>query len=264
MHTLKEIRKRKFANGIVYALETHDGYSIEVTDTHLPFYTKDAVGRKQNALKTSDLGDRSQRWMIGVSVMSGCPVGCKFCATGNLKRWRRLTAAEIVAQVEFILSKNPKYKFTDAMEHKINYTRMGEPFLTLDAVKEAIEIIEKKYPGTHHYVSTIGLKNADYSWIRNNITLQVSLHSLVPDRRAWLIPWKNTASLEELGAIKTGSNLKTTLNLTLVDDKDFDISVLKKYFSTDSFFVKLSPINPNSVSEKNELGFGAISTTNLR
>ena len=45
---LKEIKKREFANGIVYTLHTDDDYPIEVTDTYLPFYTKDAIGRKQN------------------------------------------------------------------------------------------------------------------------------------------------------------------------------------------------------------------------
>ena len=37
--------------------------------------------------------------------MSGCPVRCKFCATGNMKRYRNLTAEEIVEQVEFAINK---------------------------------------------------------------------------------------------------------------------------------------------------------------
>lgn len=98
---MRNVCSKNFANGIVYALETEDGYPIETTDTFLPFYTKDAVGRKQNKLDSADFGDRSERWMIGVSTMSGCPVKCKFCAA-KLPKWRKLTAEEIVAQVEFI------------------------------------------------------------------------------------------------------------------------------------------------------------------
>lgn len=41
---MKEIKKKSFANGDVYLLETKDGYPVEVTDTFLPYYTKDAVG----------------------------------------------------------------------------------------------------------------------------------------------------------------------------------------------------------------------------
>jgi len=54
---MKEVRHKKFANGVVYALETDDGYPIEVTDTFLPYYTKDAVGRRQNKLDNYELGE---------------------------------------------------------------------------------------------------------------------------------------------------------------------------------------------------------------
>lgn len=260
---MKVIRSKSFANGKVYALKTVDNYPVEVTDTHLPFYTKDAVGRHQNALSDSDFGDRSERWMIGVSCMSGCPVRCKFCATGQLKKWRSLTAQEIVDQVEFVIAQNPDFDFAKAKEHKINYTRMGEPFLNIDAVKEAIRIIDAKYPGTHHYISTIGTKDADFSWIKDNVTLQVSLHSLDEERRNVLIPYKKKMSIKELGQIRTKSDLKTTVNLTLVDEKDFDISKLKECFDSGSFFIKLSPINPNSTSDSNKLGVGVVAGVNL-
>lgn len=260
---LKEIRNKSFANGIVYALMTEDGYPIEVTDTFLPNYTKDAINEKTNELHTYELGDRTNRWMIGVSCMSGCNVGCLFCATGNLKKCRNLTAKEIVEQVEFIINKNPEYNPEDSYEFKINYTRMGEPFFNIEAVKEAISIIDKKYKNVHHYISTIGLKDSDFSWIKNNITLQVSLHSLDEDRRHHLIPIKNLMSIEELGQIRTNSNLKTTLNMTLVDTKDFDINKLKKYFDPEYFFIKLSPINENNISDKNNMGKGIVERKNL-
>jgi len=96
MDYLKLVNTRSYANGVVHALQTKDGYPIETTDVFLPFYTKDAIGRRQNKLDSTDLGSRRERWMIGVSVMSGCPVGCKFCATGSLPRWRKLTAEEIL------------------------------------------------------------------------------------------------------------------------------------------------------------------------
>lgn len=42
---LTEVKNKSFANGIVYALRTWDGYLIETTDTFLPAY------RKENGLK---------------------------------------------------------------------------------------------------------------------------------------------------------------------------------------------------------------------
>ena len=260
---LKELRHKEFKNGVVYALETEDGFPLEVTDTFLPNYTKDAINQNENVLHDYVLGDRTNRWMIGVSCMSGCNVGCKFCATGQLKKFRKLSAEEIVEQVEFILSKNPSYKFGESFENKINYTRMGEPFFNLDEVRKAIEIIDNKYSNVHHYISTIGLKDSDFSWIKDNITLQISLHSLDEARRHDLIPISNLMSIEELGQIRTKSNLKTTVNMTLVDTKDFDIETLYKYFDPKYFFIKLSPINENAVSEKNHMGKGVIERRNL-
>ena len=259
---LKEIRSKHFSNGSVYALRTEDNYLLEVTDTFLPFYTKDAIGRKQNNLYSYELGSREDRYLIGISCMSCCPVGCKFCATGQMKKYRNLTANEIVEQVEFIINKND-ISPNDAKEFKLNYTRMGEPGLNIEAVKEAIKIIDSKYKNVHHYISTIGIKGFDFSWIKDNITLQISLHSLDENRRNELIPFKNKMTIEELGQIRTNSNLKTTVNLTLVDVNDFDIDILRKYFDPKYFFIKLSPINENIISNKNHMGKGVIKSVNL-
>lgn len=264
---MKKLRSRDFANGSVYCFELPDGRLIETTDTFLPFYTKDCPANT-NALYSKDIGSRAERWMVGVSTMSGCPVGCKFCATGQMKGWRNLTAEEIVDQVLDILVRNKDphgwlVKTMQCKEFKINYTRMGEPFLNIDNVKSAIKRITKHIPNTHHYVSTVGLRGSDFSWIEGNITLQVSLHSLDEDRRHELIPINNLMSIEELGQIRTKSNLKTTVNLTLVDEADFDIEKLKKYFDPQYFFIKVSPINKNVVSEQNHLGAGIIEGVNL-
>lgn len=264
---LKEIVKREFSNGKVYMLRTEDDYPLETTDTFLPFYTKDCINEHTNELRDDAIGTRNDRWMIGVSCMSGCPVHCKFCATGKLKRWRNLTAEEIFEQVCFILDKNPDIDILNTKEFKINYTRMGEPFLNIDNVRKAMELVDNhprlKGVRVHHYISTIGVRGSDFSWIKDNITLQLSLHSLDEERRHNLIPIGNLMSIEELGQIRTNSALKTTLNMTLVDTADFDIEKLKKYFDKDYFFIKLSPINENDVSKENDMGSGIIQGQNI-
>jgi 23S rRNA (adenine2503-C2)-methyltransferase len=265
MVSLKEIKRKDFANGSVYMFKTYDGYPIECTDTFLPYYTKDAIGRKQNGLVSTDLGSRQDRWMIGVSVMSGCPVGCKFCATGKLKKSRFLHPEEIFEQVLLMVEKNPDFDPAEAKEFKINYTRMGEPFLNIDNVRKAIMEIDAYFyeMKVHHYISTIGIKGADYSWIKDNITLQFSVHSFDEEYRDWLIPYKNKITLKEMGKVRTRSSLKTTLNLTMAREEDFDITKMKEYFSKDDFFIKISPINPNDVSEENGMGKGIIKQQNI-
>lgn len=107
------------------------------------------------------------------------------------------------------------------------------------------------------------INGSDFSFIKGNITLQISLHSFDDDKRNWLIPYKNKMSIKELGQIRTESNLKTTINLTLVDTSDFDADKLQEWFDKEHFFVKLSPINPNNISEKNNLGNGVVEGINL-
>lgn len=262
---LEYVRQRDFANGTVYMLRTEDGYPLEVTDTYLPFYTKDCINEHTNELKHGVLGSRANRWMIGVSCMSGCPVHCSFCATGKLKKWRSLTAEEIFEQVKYILDKNKEWNPINSQEFKINYTRMGEPFLNIDNVKKAMELVDNyvKNKVVHHYISTIGIKGSDFTWIEGNITLQLSLHSLDEERRHKLIPIDNLMSIEELGKIRTKSNLLTTVNMTLVDVADFDIKKLKKYFNPEYFFIKLSPINENEISVGNNMGSGVITSKNI-
>lgn len=262
---MKELKSKHFANGSVYCFQLNDKFLIETTDTFLPMYTK-YCKLNTNILYNKNIGSRNERYMIGVSVGSGCPVGCKFCATGKMKKFRNLTWEEIINQIDLIKLKNPTIDFgNDTLEAKINYTRMSDPFLNVNAVKKVIKIIDSKPTKVpiHHYVSTIGVKDSDFSWIKDNITLQISLHSLDESRRNWLIPYKNKMTIKELGQIRTKSNLKTTINLTLVDETDFDINKLKEYFDPDYFFIKLSPINKNETSDNNNMGDGIIKTKNL-
>ena len=142
---------------------------------------------------------------------------------------------------------------------------MGEPALNWDAVQKAVKMVDEMLPNArvHHYISTIGVKGTNFDWIKDNITLQISLHSLDEERRNELIPFKNKMTIEELGQIRTESELKTTVNMTLVDTADFDIEKLTKWFDPKYFFIKVSPINPNPISEGNDLGNGIIKAENL-
>lgn len=263
MEILTLDKEKHFANGSVYLLRTRNGNPVEVTDTFLPIETKYAINTHCNAVTGACAGSRDERWMIGVSTMSGCPVGCKFCSTGMLKKLELLFDSQTVKQVHFITNKHfANHIPNNSKEFKINYTRMGEPFLNLKEVKSAIRELSACWPHTHHYLSTIGINGSDFSFVEGNISLQFSIHSLNEEKRNWLIPYKNKMTLKEIGQVRTKSKLKTTLNLTLVDEADFDINILKEYFDPQYFFINVSPLNENVVSRKNLLN-GVVEYTNL-
>ena len=72
---------------------------------------------------------RDGRRSICVSSQSGCPLTCTFCATGQMKFGRNLTAAEIVDQALH-------FRRIEAIDHCV-FMGMGEPMMNLDAVLEA-------------------------------------------------------------------------------------------------------------------------------
>jgi len=236
---------RNFANGSVYALRTEDDYPIETTDTFLPIITRDAEARGTNELVLANFGSRQNRWMIGVSVMSGCPVHCPFCATGALKKWRNLKAEEILAQVDFIVENNHnKFKPAEAEEFRILFTRMGEPVMNKEAVLKAIELIKNKYPNAVVALSTVGPKVGTQEFFEgvkkiideykdDFIQFQFSVHSTDDKQRDFLQPVKKY----QLSEIKTFadewkkiSQRKVTLNFTLCDDNEFDAGKIEKIF----------------------------------
>jgi len=72
---------------------------------------------------------RDGRRSICVSSQSGCPLTCTFCATGQMRFSRNLTASEILDQALY-------FRRLEHIDHCV-FMGMGEPMLNLDAVVEA-------------------------------------------------------------------------------------------------------------------------------
>ncbi len=69
------------------------------------------------------------RRSICLSSQSGCPLTCTFCATGQMRFARNLTASEILDQALH-------FRRIEPMDHCV-FMGMGEPLMNLDAVLEA-------------------------------------------------------------------------------------------------------------------------------
>jgi 23S rRNA (adenine2503-C2)-methyltransferase len=74
---------------------------------------------------------RDRRRSICVSSQSGCPLTCTFCATGQMKFARNLTASEILDQALH-------FRRMESIDHCV-FMGMGEPMLNLDNVLAACE-----------------------------------------------------------------------------------------------------------------------------
>ncbi len=126
---------------------------------------------------------RDGRRSICVSSQSGCPLTCKFCATGAMKFARNLSASEILDQALH-------FRRVEPIDHCV-FMGMGEPMLNLDAVLAACERLPDL--GVTHRRTTI----STVGWIPGieqlaesemPIRLALSLHAAEEALRSELMP----------------------------------------------------------------------------
>lgn len=153
-------------------------------------------------------GDR-RTVCIGSQV--GCPVGCRFCASGIDGVERNLTAGEIVEQVmriERVSREMDGVPAETTLNHLDNIVMMGsgEPLANYSNVMGAIRILNAAW-GPHIgarkiTISTVGLpkqirKLADEGL---QVNLALSAHAPNDELRRELIPWAEQIGLAELVA----------------------------------------------------------------
>lgn len=137
-----------------------------------------------------------------ISTQAGCPLKCRFCATGAMGFNRNLTKAEIFDQY-FLLNQLSLEKFGSPLTNMV-LMGMGEPFLNLDNVIEALTIISspegQNFSTTRITISTIGIPKLIKEYTEKNYqwNLALSLHSSIPSVRESIIPASAKYPLAEL------------------------------------------------------------------
>ncbi len=137
-----------------------------------------------------------------LSSQVGCPVGCRFCASGLEGVERNLTAGEIVEQAMHIRGMLP----SEARLSNVVLMGMGEPLANYAAVVKAIRLLNAPPPdgmgiGARRItLSTVGLP-AQIRRLAGEglaINLALSLHSPDEKLRRELIPWGRGVSIRDL------------------------------------------------------------------
>jgi 23S rRNA (adenine2503-C2)-methyltransferase len=135
-----------------------------------------------------------------LSTQVGCPVGCRFCASGARGFERNLDAAEIVEQALHLARTLP------ADEHltHVVFMGIGEGLLNVKSLVRAVRILNA--PWAAHLgarrmtVSTVGIPGAILALaeVGLQVNLAVSLHAPSDELRARLIPYKSLARVDDL------------------------------------------------------------------
>ncbi len=134
----------------------------------------------------------NKRLTVCVSSQVGCPMDCKFCATGKEGLKRSLKAGEIIEQI-FLIQEEMNMKVTN-----IVFMGMGEPLLNINEVLIAIKSINKDLNISQRKmtVSTVAIPNkisqlSKLSFERLGkcqFTLAISLHAPNQAIRESIIP----------------------------------------------------------------------------
>ncbi|MFI3284662.1 MAG: 23S rRNA (adenine(2503)-C(2))-methyltransferase RlmN [Erysipelotrichaceae bacterium] len=188
-----------------------------------------------------------------ISSQVGCNMGCKFCASGLLKKQRDLTSGEMVAQVmEAIIH-------LDQDEERLsNIVIMGtgEPFDNYQNVMDFCAIVNDSLGlaiGARHItISTCGLapKIREFANEHTQYNLAISLHAANDELRGRIMPINHAYDLNELVEAlryyQQHSNRKITLEYILlkdVNDSNQDAIDLAKICNKLNAYVNLIPYN---------------------
>ena len=148
------------------------------------------------------MGNRNRPPTLCVSSQVGCPLGCKFCATGLMGFKRNLTYDEMFGQIWHLFAYLRREQGLKAAPN-IVFMGMGEPLLNrknLFATLFAITDPERLALGDRHVtVSTIGIPEGirELAHLELSVNLALSLHHPEEAPRRDLMPYAK-APLEEV------------------------------------------------------------------
>lgn len=207
-----------------------------------------------NKIETVLMSHSDGRRTICVSSQIGCPLGCKFCATGSMGYIRNLTSSEIIEQVVFFA------RYLETKNEKISnivYMGMGEPFLNYDNVVASIRDLnnpDKLGLGIRHFsISTAGIPEGIERLADSGlqVNLAISLHATNNELRSKLMPINDKHPLEEIFASVKNYVEKTSRRVMLeyllikdVNDSISDAEKLAKILDHRLLMANLIPLNP--------------------
>jgi len=207
---------------------------------------------KDNKAIESVVIPESKRITLCLSTQVGCPLDCKFCATGLMGFSRNLTVGEIVDQY-LLTSRMYADKITN-----IVYMGMGEPLLNFDNVLKSLNIFLDENAvalGRNRItISTSGIptKIRELAESKYRVKLALSLHSCFDETRSRIMPINKKYPLKEV--IKSLEyyyrNTKNPLTYEYImlkglNDSEKDIKAITKL--TRRFPSKLNVIPFNSI-----------------
>lgn len=209
---------------------------------------------------------RQKKWVLIISSLYGCPVGCRFCDAGGYYQGR-LSLEELISQIDYLVRGRFPEGGVPVEKFKIQFARMGEPSFNpnvLDLLDRLPDLFH--CPGLLPSFSTMAPEGTDRFFkellkikkkhYARKFQFQFSLHTTDQNLRDWFVPVKKWSfqKMSEFGkAFYESGDRKITLNFALADGTPVDPDVLLRYFTPETFLIKITPVNPTYQATKNKI-----------
>jgi len=255
----KEFRQRLSEETIIQSLKYVDSVISKST------------GTKKYILETKDKDNiesviipDEKRITLCISTQVGCPLDCKFCATGLMGYKKNLTSGEIFDQ--FLLAARDYGKENIS---NIVYMGMGEPLLNYKETLKSLQIfgeeLTKGISLKKITVSTAGIAPKIIALANTGLKVKIalSLHSCFEDIRSEIMPINKKYSLKEtIEAIKyyviqTGTRVTFEyVMLKGLNDRLEDVNALARLCNEIPSKINVIPFN--SLKHMNPEGYSAL------
>ncbi|MCC7434514.1 MAG: 23S rRNA (adenine(2503)-C(2))-methyltransferase RlmN [Methanoregulaceae archaeon] len=153
-----------------------------------------------------------------LSSQVGCPMGCRFCATGLGGFDRNLSVGEMIGQYLML------QRLTERRISHVVFMGMGEPLLNLENLVKTLRLLHDEVGLSYRHltVSTVGLVPQIYELadLKLPIHLALSLHSTNDEIRSQLMPvnkrWPIAEVIEAMRAYGRATGRKITIEYLLL------------------------------------------------
>lgn len=241
INSLKIRTVRKSRDGSVkFLFESLDGNSLEAV--YMPWF--------------DDSSENVERETLCISSMSGCSVGCAFCATGKIGFKKNLEIAEMIDQI-FLVEDYLHTKLTN-----IVLMGMGEPLMNYSNVIGALEILTDPnyeiFNRKRITISTSGIapRIKQLAKFIRPVKLAISLHATSNGVRDKIMPINQSFKLETLMDAVEEYYKITKIPIT------YEYIIFDNLNDTENDIVRLTKIARRVPSRVNIIPFNDISFTN--
>lgn len=194
--------------------------------------------------------------VVCVTTQVGCNMGCRFCASGLLKKKRDLTPGEMLGQV-LIVNNYLKERAEPRLTTHAVLMGIGEPFDNFTNIIDFIDLLNNPKSlaiGARHItVSTCGIvpKIKEFADLKLQVKLAISLHAAIDEKRNKIMPINKAYPLKEvISAVKyyeSKTNKRVTYEYIMFNDFNDsleDAQALVRLIKGTNGFVNLIAYNP--------------------